>query len=144
LVIADLVALFLDGCHDITIAQNTFIGSGHTLSQGLQFENCIGNIQIKNNVFYKQENGIGHIWPVHTPVDAGYNCIYRDNGSPSRPADPGDVWDIDPRLDSSYHLLPDSPCIDAGTDMGITGDFDNNPRPQGSGFDIGAFEFIIP
>ena len=144
LVVADFLSLFLDGCYDITIAYNTFIGSGDPGSQGLKFENCIGNIRIKNNVLYKQENGIGHIWPVNTPVDAGYNCIYRENGSPSRPADPGDVWDVDPRLDSSYRLLPNSPCIDSGTDMGITTDFDGNPRPQGAGFDIGAFEFTIP
>lgn len=144
LVVADFLSLFLDGCHDITITHNTFIGSGDTHSQGLKFENCYGNIRIKNNVLYKQENNIGHIWPVNTPVDAGYNCIYRANGSPSRPADPGDVWDVDPQLDSSYHLLPNSPCIDAGTDMGITTDLDGNPRPQGGGFDIGAFEFNFP
>jgi hypothetical protein len=144
LVVADLLSIFMDGCHDIIIAHNTFIGSGEAHSQGLQFENCIGNIQIKNNVFYMQENGVGHIWQVDTPVDAGYNCIYRANGSPFRPADPGDIWGVDPRLDSRYRLLPNSPCIDAGTDLGITTDFDGNPRPQGSGFDIGAFEFTIP
>lgn len=144
LVVADLLSLFLDGCHDITIANNTFIGSGDPYSQGLQFENCISNIHIYNNVFFKQENGIGHIWPENTPVDAGYNCIYRENGVPSRPADPGDVWDVDPLLDGSYHLLPNSPCIDAGIDMDITLDFDGTPRPQGNGFDIGAFEFTSP
>jgi hypothetical protein len=144
LVVADLISLFLIGCHDITIAHNTFIGSGEPYSQGLQFENCIGNIQIYNNIFYKQEAAIGHIWTENTPVDAGYNCIYRAEGSPSRPADPGDVWDVDLRLDSNYRLLPNSPCIDAGTDMGIMTDFDGNPRPQGAGFDIGSFEFTTP
>lgn len=144
LVVADFLSLFFDGCHDISIAHNTFIGSGDPGSQGLKFENCLGNILIKNNVLYKQENGIGHIWNVNTPVDAGFNCIYRENGSPSRPADPGDVWDVDPQLDSNHRLLPNSPCIDAGTDMGITADFDGNPRPQGAGFDIGAFEFTMP
>jgi hypothetical protein len=144
LVVADLLSLFEEGCHDISIVHNTFIGSGDQYSQGLQFENCIGNIQIYNNVFYKQEAEIGHIWPENTAVDAGYNCIYRADGSPFRPADPGDVWDIDLHLDNNYHLSPTSPCIDAGIDMGINIDFDGNLRPQGSGFDIGAFEFIIP
>lgn len=144
LVIADFLSLFLDGCHDITIANNTFIGSGDPSSQGLKFLNCFGNIRIKNNIFYKQENGIGHIWPVNTLVDAGYNCIYRENGSPSRPADPGDIWDADPYLDIDYRLTSNSPCVDSGIDMGVTIDFDGNPRPQGVGFDIGAFEFNIP
>ncbi len=144
LVVADMLSYFEDGCHDLMIVHNTFVGSGDTHSQGLQFENCAGNIQIKNNIFYKQENGIGYIWPVNTPVDAGYNCIYREQGSPSRPADIGDVWDMDPRLDSSYHLLENSPCIDVGVNLGIATDFDGNPRPQGMGFDMGAFEYSAP
>lgn len=39
-----------------------------------------------------------------------------------------------------YHLLPDSPCIDAGIDAGITLDLDGDSRPDGAGFDIGADE----
>jgi len=147
LIIADLLSLFLDGCHDITFAHNTFIGSGDPGSQGLKFIGSTGNILIRNNVFYKQENSVGHIWTQNSPVDAveaGFNCVYREGGSPSRLADPGDIWNLDPLLDSSYHLLPNSPCIDAGADLGITTDFDGNPRPQGNGFDIGAFEFASP
>ncbi len=142
LVLADLASLFSDGCHDLTIVHNTFVGSGHTYSQGLQFESCSGITTIKNNVFYRQENGIGHIWPVETQVDAGYNCIYNATGTPSRPADPGDVWDVDPLLDSNYRLQSNSPCIDAGAYLGVSTDFDGSLRPQGDGPDIGAFEFV--
>ena len=141
LVVADLISLFSDGCHDLTFIQNTFVGSGHTYSQGLQFEGCSGTNTIKNNVFYRQENGIGHIWPVNTQVNAGYNCIYNASGTPSRPADPGDVWDVDPLLKSDYSLSANSPCIDAGANLGINTDFNGNPRPQGAGPDMGAFEF---
>jgi len=144
LVVADLLSWFEGSCRNLSFVYNTFIGSGHLHSQGLQFEDCSGPVVIKNNVFFRQDNGIGHIWPVNTPVEAGYNCIYREHGSPSRPPDPGDIWDIDPRLGSNYHLLPDSPCIDAGLDLGLTSDFDGNSRPQGYGFDIGAFELIAP
>ncbi len=142
LIVADLLSSFEDTCRNILIIHNTFIGSGHQLSQGLQFENCLGPLVIKNNVFYRQDNGIGHIWAVNTPVEAGYNCIYREHGSPSRPPDLGDVWDVDPRLDDEYHLLPGSPCIDAGIDLGVVSDMSGTPRPQGAGFDMGAFEFI--
>lgn len=58
----------------------------------------------------------------------------------------------DTHEDSDYHLLPDSPCIDAGAN--VTGlpetDFDGNPRPvdgDGDGsadVDMGAFEFQRP
>jgi hypothetical protein len=34
-----------------------------------------------------------------------------------------------------------SPCIDNGVDVGINEDFLGNQRPEGSGFDMGAFEY---
>lgn len=39
------------------------------------------------------------------------------------------------------HLLPGSPAIDKATDKGIGEDLDGRARPQGNGFDIGAYEF---
>jgi len=39
-----------------------------------------------------------------------------------------------------FHLKSTSPAIDKGLDIGLTIDFEGNPRPQGTGFDIGAFE----
>ncbi|HAK96197.1 MAG TPA: hypothetical protein DCM87_14695 [Planctomycetes bacterium] len=46
---------------------------------------------------------------------------------------------IDP---GDYHLLPDSPCIDAGTCEGAPlFDLDGFRRPWGGGCDIGAYEF---
>jgi parallel beta-helix repeat protein len=142
LIVADFLSSFEDTCRNIVLFHNTFIGSGHQYSQGLQLENCLGPVVIKNNIFYRQDNGIGHIWAVNTPVDAGYNCVYREQGSPSRSPDLGDVWNVDPRLDGEYHLLPDSPCIDAGIDLGVATDMVGVPRPQGASVDMGAFEFI--
>ncbi|MCA9428078.1 MAG: hypothetical protein KC994_23570, partial [Candidatus Omnitrophica bacterium] len=46
---------------------------------------------------------------------------------------------VDPE-NGDFHLQAASPCIDAGTDTGLTTDFDGNPRPIGR-FDMGAFEF---
>jgi hypothetical protein len=52
----------------------------------------------------------------------------------------------DPLFVANYtnlQLKPNSPIIDAGYDLGnsVTDDFDGNSRPQGTGFDIGAFEY---
>ena len=43
-----------------------------------------------------------------------------------------------------FHLAPGSPLIDAGFDLTglVPDDYDGTPRPQGLGFDIGAFEYI--
>ena len=41
-----------------------------------------------------------------------------------------------------FHLKSTSPCIDAGTDVGIMVDIDGHARPAADGFDIGADEAI--
>ena len=40
-----------------------------------------------------------------------------------------------------YHLMPSSPAIDAGIDLGYALDFENNPVPVQTKPDLGAFEF---
>lgn len=40
----------------------------------------------------------------------------------------------------NFHVKPTSPAVDQGIDPGIPVDFDGQPRPQGAGYDIGAYE----
>lgn len=50
---------------------------------------------------------------------------------------------VDP-INGDFHLANSSQAIDAGTSLPasiVMDDFDNNPRPSGFGFDIGAYEF---
>jgi hypothetical protein len=54
--------------------------------------------------------------------------------------DSNEVW-----VDGDYHLLPDSPCIDAGDPNYIAGpnetDLDGRPRIIGGRIDMGAYEY---
>jgi len=43
--------------------------------------------------------------------------------------------------DTNHSLMPKSPAIDAGVDLGLSYDKDGHARPQGQGYDIGAFEY---
>jgi hypothetical protein len=41
-----------------------------------------------------------------------------------------------------FHLTSTSPAVDHGKTTSATTDIDGNLRPQGSAFDIGAYELV--
>lgn len=45
--------------------------------------------------------------------------------------------------DSLYRLSAGSPCVDSGKDTGLANDLDDVWRPQGNGFDMGAYEYVV-
>ncbi len=48
------------------------------------------------------------------------------------------------QLGNDFHLMPGSLAINAGTPEGAPStDFEGNPRPQGAGYDIGAYEYAL-
>jgi uncharacterized repeat protein (TIGR01451 family) len=50
---------------------------------------------------------------------------------------------VGPAADN-YRLTSASAAIDRGTNAGVTADLADVPRPQGAGFDIGAYEAYLP
>jgi uncharacterized repeat protein (TIGR01451 family) len=105
---------------------------------------------IVNNIIITHPCGIKGTSPT-TVID--YNDVWACTGCYCGGANPG-PHDIsaDPRFvdaaNDDYHLLPDSPAIDAGTNVDAPStDFDDEPRPSDGNFDglavtdMGADEF---
>ena len=141
------------------IFNNTFIGSPWypTSSAGAYLQRDV-NTTIQNNIFAYQTNGEKYIsWNTGDisgdTLTAGYNLVYRGGGlHPNKgtggvnPPWPNDVWDKEPQFTTNFtNLMPllTSPVIDAGlTIASVTDDFSGTARPQGTGYDIGAYEYV--
>ena len=117
-------------------------GAGLTLCEGQIINNIIwGNIAVKN-----AQIAVSSI-PSYSVIQD-----WTEGGVGNITSDP---LFVNPKKDD-YHLQPGSPCIDAGSTTTLTSDFDGDVRPidgdrlgaggkgDGSDFDIGADEFIIP
>ncbi|MBN1976688.1 MAG: hypothetical protein JW918_04730 [Anaerolineae bacterium] len=139
-----------------TIVNNSTIGEGG----GVYLANgVLSNTLVVDNYAYLDGGGV--YW---AGGSAGYNDVwgntfdsqidpledvgnYAAGGSP-RPAtdvytDPLFIGSGDPA--TRYHLRLNSPCIDAGTSMGLVPgqDYDGDPRPRGSRHDIGFDEVRV-
>jgi parallel beta-helix repeat protein len=118
----------------------------------VQITNCIfwdGGEEIWNNdgstIAIKYSDMEGG-WPGEGNIDADPCFVdlgYWDSNDTQDPRD--DVW-----IEGDYHLLPDSPCINAGDPNYIAEinerDLDSKPRVIGCRIDMGAFEYrhLVP
>jgi hypothetical protein len=113
----------------------------------------VASCEFKNNIFYGRGTAYGVMDAAHL-IDGDNAAPGKDNliFAPGRSVKgyAMDRVNEDPRffnLDAGdYHLTPSSPARDAG--LTIDGwsqpvDRDGIPRPQGSAWDIGAYEFVV-
>jgi hypothetical protein len=122
-----------------TVADNQ---SGDGYSRGLRCE-VTATLNFRNNVVYHNQND-PH--PENFGQVSGPNCrwTYSDIGpGPMMVSGAGNV-NLDPTFvdpsTADYHLAPASLVRNAGTTSDVLVDFDGDPRPQGTGFDMGADE----
>ncbi len=102
---------------------------GNTASDGPQIF-CDGGTNA--NISYSD-------WPT-----GGISGAYTDNGGNINAdplfADPDGADNTIGTPDDDLRLLYGSPCIDSCGDLGVWNDLPGAPRPQGSGYDMGAYE----
>jgi len=104
-----------------------------------------GSLYVTNTIIANHAIGLSTITGT---VTEDYNLFYGNvtntigvsNGAHSIIGDPRF---IDP-AHNDYHLAFGSAAIDHGVDAGVYTDLDGNVRPQGAGFDIGAYEYQGP
>lgn len=122
-----------------------FNGGGDSTTQGTF--SLYGPAKLTNNIAY-QNNGI----PYYTST-SGFACSLItgiSNAFFGNGAAPGCVTNslnVDPKFVNistpDLHLQTGSPMIDAGVAIpGLMRDQDGVPRPQGAGYDMGAYEYF--
>jgi len=167
-----------DFVNDLTIYNNFFAGSVHSWGKGMRGVAILNNTFLQGIFFSEEDQDVVFI---NNVVNAGgggevrSHNVYIGLSWSQRPRygwapGPGEIvgWDpeqeeyvpIDPQSvlvdpEEDYRLQPDSPAIDAGTDVTaylpapgefsypyLDADIDGNPRPCGAAWDMGAGEFM--
>ena len=101
------------------------------------------SFELKNNIFYSVSSEPYFTAGSDTSTVTGSNNLFF--GAGPGPSFLAGNLSSDPKFvnlgATNFRLLAGSPAIDAGVNTGIPTDFDGVLRPQGGGFDLGAFEF---
>jgi hypothetical protein len=138
---------------NISIFNNTVVANGSGgYGGGLSIESSrIENITVYNNIL---SDNLTWQFRVNTARESHilgtHNLIYGPNdyveGSLRSITGSYAVVGKNPLLVSAtdFHLQPNSPAIDSGCSSGAPAfDVDDTPRPQGLGYDIGAYEYVL-
>ena len=133
----------------------------------------LDSIFIRNNIFYKSRCFIfidNTSVPTLNYTESDYNCWYTDNSSDTAVAfwtakalsyytysqfaayqistneDTHSLIKnpsfVDP-ADTNFKLSASSPCIDAGVNVGITNDFQQQTRPDNCCYDLGCYQYTL-
>ena len=130
--------------------------SSQSTPDGLEFKNNIILAEVQHGVWY-----VGTNTPTNTNSVWNNNCFYDSGGDTTfftvdetdyNFTDWKSTWTqdansifTDPLMtdpaNDNFKLNPHSPCVNAGTDVSLTEDYEGNAVPQGSAPDIGAYEY---
>ncbi|MCX6081292.1 MAG: DUF1565 domain-containing protein [Chloroflexi bacterium] len=157
------------GAGGLKIINNTIYAANSAGNAAINFQSPAAESNqtiIQNNILYNGNGPAICALSYDSFIQDNHNLLYRNNsdtvyglgincqgslsladynkttgkGEHSILADP---QFINPAEDD-FHLNMTSPAIDAGADQDINTDIDGINRPQGRGFDIGAYELVGP
>jgi uncharacterized repeat protein (TIGR02543 family) len=135
---------------NISIYNNTFFDNWEAIRfKSGATDNYSGTNYIKNNLIW--QNGTGN-WAIRdyttnrqaiSRTTVAYNAFQQ--GSPTDTTGTSAKVITNPYFVNAgshdFHLTSSSACINAGTSVGLTRDFDGTAVPQGGTPDIGAYEY---
>ncbi|MCU7502353.1 MAG: T9SS type A sorting domain-containing protein [Ignavibacteria bacterium] len=127
---------------NLKVENNTFDGF---LDNPVEMHDC-PNAKVMNNVFYNTKELFIDTKTASSGLQIGYNSFYHTDGTlPAGTHYQGDIWGSDPKFVSlsqrDYRLQTTSALIDKGVTLSdVTADLSGTARPQGLGFDMGAYE----
>jgi hypothetical protein len=136
------------------ISNNTFANPNPNRCGQIIVEHGMAGVVIQNNIFYKpNENAINIYKPqAANDVTVKNNLLSPGVGMFCDAVPEGyvledNLFDTDPLFvnpsGNNFHLKANSPAIDNGRTLSApVVDIEGNVRPQGPGFDIGAYEFV--
>jgi hypothetical protein len=144
----------------INVTVDDFVGRNYLMHVQYDYQSIPVNLTLRNTIF----RGIGENSPIFvsagTNLTADHNLFYTPksefvldyggtiyNANNINSLGSGNLYRdplfVNPAFGTTgdYHLRNGSPAIDNGSSTDApTDDLDGNPRPQGAGFDIGAYE----
>jgi|GEM_PF-1858120 len=122
--------------YGIRIYNNLFYDHGDKGAVRLLTDTSIArDMEVKNNIFWKNGKNVTN------PGNGVFSHnIFDSNPYGSNAITVNDIGFVD-ESNLDFHLNSDSPGVDAGTTVNLTFDYDETGRPQGSGYDIGPYEY---
>lgn len=124
-------------CSNVTVVNCTLLNNA-TKDGSATLQTNNGTITLLNTIVWNTGNEVG---ADYTTGLVAVTASYCDIKGTSTYSGQGNI-NADPLLRADGHIMSGSPCIDSGTTNGATRcDMDNEARPAGGGYDIGADEY---
>jgi hypothetical protein len=127
---------------NVYIRNNIFYNATHYLVRWHRLED-VNTVIMDHNCWYQSSGSLAFIYLCDTIGILNITYNYATQWDAYRADTKQDLNSIhsDPLMNSDLTLQASSPCINAGITLNtVTDDFNGKARPQGSAYDIGAFE----